>query len=197
MRYDILKAIGLLFIILAHTIRGSWFFELTNFNVPVMVIASGILFDLGTANTEISWWQYFRKRVPRLILPVWCFLVFFFSLEYLILTCEGKPYPFSVLKIFQSFLLIDSPGIEFVWIIRVFVLMAIVSPGLLKLKNRCVGTNYFPIAILGIYTLYEFWLTNLSGAIKHWLEIPTNSELARAKYCYCPKYSSFSHSILQ
>jgi Acyltransferase family len=192
-RCDILKAIGLLFIIVAHTIRGSWFFELTNFNVPVMVIASGMLFAFSSGSVNISWWQYLRKRVPRLILPVWCFLVFFFSLEYLIRAYEGKPYPFSGSAIFQSFLLIDSPGIEFVWIIRVFFLVAIVSPGLLKLKNRCVGTNYFPIAILGVYTLYEFWLTNLSGAIKKWLAISTNSELVSV---ILQTLSEFSREIL-
>ncbi len=158
-----------------------------------MVIASGILFDRGTANTDISWTQYLRKRVPRLILPVWCFLILFFTLEYFIRRYEGRPYPFSGSAMFKSFLLVDSPGIEFIWIIRVFFLVAIVSPGLLKLKNRCAGTSYFPIAILGLYALYEFWLTNLAGAIKTWFAIPTNSELLKDILEVC---SEFSRNII-
>lgn len=180
LRCDILKAIGLLFIILAHTIRDSGFFEFTNFNVPLMVIASGMLFDKTNRDRSISGWQYLRKRIPRLILPVWCFLIFFFILAYGVSLYEGKSYRFSPMAVLQSFAFISSPGIDFVWIIRVFVLVAIVSPLLLKFKQRCAGTLYFPIAILGLYTLYEFWLTNLNGAIEKWLSIPVNSATGRS-----------------
>jgi len=53
-------------------------------------------------------------------------------------------------------------GMGYIWIIRVFLLIAAVSPLLAKLQKR-IGDRYFAIAIAAIYATYEVCL--------HWLDL--------------------------
>lgn len=164
-RFDILKAIGLFCIILAHTIsKENLLFQFRNFDVPLMVIVSGALFYYSCQNKKYSFWNYVKRRIPRLMAPVWCFLVFFFSFTYLKSLLLEQKYPFSSKNVIESFLLLD--GIGYVWIIRVFVAIAILSPLLLKLRHSLSSNKQFLECLSIIYITYEI-LVNLIGNLSH------------------------------
>jgi peptidoglycan/LPS O-acetylase OafA/YrhL len=152
-RFDILKATGLFCIILAHVNPGKLILQLRNFDVPLMVIVSGALFYYSSSNKHYSFWEYLKLRIIRLIAPVWFFLVFFFVSAYVISFLEGENYPFSLKKILGSFLLLD--GIGYVWIVRVFILVAAISIFLLKLQRYLASDSRFLSAIFAFYILYE------------------------------------------
>jgi peptidoglycan/LPS O-acetylase OafA/YrhL len=152
--FDILKIIGLVGIFIAHTVKGQpLLLQLRNFDVPLMILVSGSLFYTTSQNKQYSWVSYLKKRVPRLLAPVWLFLLLFFIKVYLLSVIEGKKYPFSLKEIIDSFFLTD--GIGYVWIIRVFLLIAIVSPLLLKLRQHLGSDRRFLGMIAIIYIGYE------------------------------------------
>jgi fucose 4-O-acetylase-like acetyltransferase len=156
-RFDILKALGIFSIILAHIIPQNIFFDIRNFDVPLMVIVSGSLFYSSSYNKNSTLLTYLYKRIPRLIAPVWLFLSFYFVSIYVAFYLLGKNYPFSLQKdIINSFLLLD--GIGYVWIIRVFILMAVISTLLLNLYKSCRSKNHYFAVLLFIYFFYEILL---------------------------------------
>ncbi|AFZ27651.1 acyltransferase family protein [Cylindrospermum stagnale PCC 7417] len=157
-RFDILKTISILCIILAHVIpEDKILFHLRNFDVPLMVITSGTLFYYSNNNREYSLFLYLQRRIPRLIAPVWFFLSFYFILTYLIFSLLNKNYPFSLQEIINGFILLNgtADGTGYVWIIRVFMIMAIISTSILNLYRACQGKRLFLILLLVSYLCYE------------------------------------------
>ncbi|MEA5532490.1 acyltransferase [Crocosphaera sp. XPORK-15E] len=165
LEFDILKTIGIFCIILAHTLPKTevFIYQLRNFDVPLMVMVSGALFWITSANANYSYIQYLKKRVSRLILPIWCFWVFFFTISILITGVQGVPYPFSLKEIFYSFTLLIG-GVGYVWIIRVFLLIALISPFILTFKKQVKNNWIFLLLISVIYGGYEIlvnWFNSL------------------------------------
>jgi peptidoglycan/LPS O-acetylase OafA/YrhL len=153
-RFDILKSIGLICIIYAHIgSEDNIFFHIRRFDVPLMVIISGALYYYSASKKQISFWSYLQKRLPRLIAPVWLFLSFFFISAYGVFNLLSQPYPFSQAKIFETFIL--SVGIGYVWIIRVFILVAIFSSLLISIYRYCKTEFRFLSFLSVIYIFYE------------------------------------------
>ncbi len=143
---DILRAIGLLMIILAHVSPPDIVFQMRNFDVPLMVLVSGMAFGLSYKRSE-AYLAYLWKRFQRLAFPVWIFLTVYFTFQ---LVFDFLPSPAIVLS---SYLF--SGGIGFVWIIRVFLLVALVAPLLYNYHKATKShTQYF--TVLGIcFICYE------------------------------------------
>lgn len=159
LKFDFLKAVGIISIILAHTIPKdeTFIYQLRNFDVPLMVIVSGALFWQTSADKNYSLLDYLKKRCYRLLLPTWIFLLFFFVAAYFISKLQGVSYPFFPKEIFYSFTLLIG-GIGYVWIIRVFLLMAVIAPFLLSIRRRLAKNSLFFLVILGAYLAYELLL---------------------------------------
>ncbi len=162
-RADVLKAIGLYCIILAHSAPPGFIFQMRDFDVPLMVMVSGALL-CGSSAGEISYREYLIKRIQRLAVPTWTFLVFFFSTALVVFSVSHKAFPFTVKEVLTSFGFIS--GIGYVWIIRVFILVAMVSPFLLRFRNSLVKRDfrYFAV-IIAAYLCYE--ALYLSGLRPH------------------------------
>jgi fucose 4-O-acetylase-like acetyltransferase len=155
LNFDFLKAIGIICIVLAHTLskEQKFLFQLRSFDVPLMVIVSGALFWLTSGQKNYSFWAYLKKRIPRLMIPVWVFLIFFFVISYLISLFNSKAYPFGFKEIFYSFTLLIG-GIGYVWIIRVFLLIAFISPFIVSLRNKFQKLSLFLLTLVAIYCGY-------------------------------------------
>jgi hypothetical protein len=151
-RFDVLKIIGLLCIILAHTHPPAVVWELRAFDVPLMVIVSGCVFALSSRSKPPPIGVYLRRRIVRLVAPTWTFLAGFFLFTYVLFIIRPGEYPFSREQVLGSFALLT--GIGYVWIIRVFLLVAIVAPFLLRLY-RSLGLPRFLVALLCIYVAHE------------------------------------------
>ena len=149
---DILKVIGLCCIILAHTNAPTSVINVRSFDVPLLIVISGVLFARTTGSGEIGFRDYVRKRLLRLLAPTWMFLTFFFSSVLLLVFLIKKPYPFSPNQVLSSYALLT--GIGYVWIVRVFILVALIAPLLLRIKRRLNEYQFLAILAL-IYCFYE------------------------------------------
>jgi Acyltransferase family len=156
-RFDILKAIGLLSIIFAHTEPGDFIDQVRNFDVPLMVLVSGALFAQSYRRKPSSVGSYIQKRFWRLVGPTWCFLTFFFGFSYVVDSLQGKTDFYDWDYIAKTFLLID--GLGYVWIIRVFLIIAIIAPFLMKFRDRLKTDRRYLLALVIIYAMYEIVVT--------------------------------------
>ncbi|UTA47595.1 acyltransferase [Simiduia sp. 21SJ11W-1] len=152
-RIDILRFIGLAMIVLAHVNPPYALSQLRNFDVPLMVLLSGMSFGLSYRPGE-AFASYVYKRIKRLVFPVWIFLTGYFAVLFLI---DSGNSDLTLAKIAGSYLLVD--GIGYMWIIKVFLLVALVSP-LLHRFNEATGSAHVYLLLLvagiGTYELVRY-----------------------------------------
>ena len=141
---DFLRFVGLSMIILAHVHPPEVLFQLRNFDVPLMVLISGMSFGLAYKGESYS--EYVWKRIKRLALPVWIFLSMYFVIFY-------PQNHINYHMIISSYLLIG--GIGYVWIIRVFLMVALLAPFIYIFHNKTKHDSQYLITLLILFVLYE------------------------------------------
>ena len=155
---DYLKVIGLLCIILAHICPDPTILQLRNFDVPLMVLISGYL-AVGSFKRSLkknrSFINFIARRIYRLLIPTWIFLIIFFA--FMSFFPVNGAYPYDINYIISSFLLLD--GISYVWIIRIFLICAFITPVIYYFDK--IENDYLQFLILLIaYILYEIAIFN-------------------------------------
>ncbi len=152
---DLLRTIGLFCLIVAHTYAPVSLRIIRVFDVPLMVFVSSLCYS-----HKLTYSDYLKKRVLRIYKPVGIFLCMFF-----IVTLPVAPYipKFDLTwdKVLGSFMLWDKPSIGYVWIMRVFILTAMVMPPLYMLLKRCrpwqvcllIGGIYGGNQLLALYVI--------------------------------------------
>lgn len=149
-KVDLLRCIGLSFIILAHVSPPKWLFEIRSFDVVLMIFISGISYSYSK---EQPYRQYIIKRAKRSIIPAWIYLIAyfpFFNALKILFSLEG--IHFSLKDYVGSFTLIS--GIGLVWIFRVFFLMAMIGPLLRKMIAK-IGYHRYFLLLIPYYILYD------------------------------------------
>lgn len=149
-KIDILRFIGLAMIVLAHSglAPSELLFQIRNFDVPLMVLVSGMSFALSYKGQPRA--LYVWKRIKRLLFPVWLFLTGYFFVMY----ATGYPMPLpSKNAIVTSYMLLS--GIGYVWVIRVFLLVAITAPSILRFSRRLKSFPRYMTVLGFFYVLYE------------------------------------------
>lgn len=159
-RIDILRFFGLSLLILAHIGAPSIMHELRTFDVPLMVFVSGLAAMSSTGAYKM--WH----RTKRLVLPVWIFLIGFFLVSWVChyLSAGDSQWDWSV--VWSSF--IFYKGIGFVWIIRVFLLVMLVSP-LLRMVNESVRSQWEFLVLVLFGVIVQSVLFRISGVMPNGL----------------------------
>lgn len=151
---DLIRTVGLSLIILAHVCPPIMVLNVRSFDVPLMVFVSG----LTCYGKELSYsWEYLFRRFARLVFPVWIFLTIYFT-PILLLKVLGVDLGLTFRHIWGSYLFLD--GIGFVWIIRVFLLIAMITPLLLRINNAMRNQYVFTFTFsmcLCCYLLITYW----------------------------------------
>ena len=157
---DVLRALGLLFIILAHVHAPFSLHQFRSFDVPMMMFVSGLAIAVHP-QSAIGGWVWLWKRVKRLVFPVWIFLALYFAFLFLVHKVVAFHLP-TVQKMVESFLLLD--GIGYVWVIRVFLILAVLTPFLFifyqKIKKN-EAVLLLAIILWGGYRVYYVIWPNL------------------------------------
>ncbi|WP_096086215.1 acyltransferase family protein [Agaribacterium haliotis] len=147
-RIDLLRFIGLALIILAHVWPPALIFNLRNFDVPLMVLVSAMSFSLAYKQEALG--PYVWKRIKRLLLPVWLFLLCYFLYK-----TQLSAEDFDTSKMLPSFLLLQQGSIGYVWIIRVFLLVALIAPLIYSFNRRISSDRSFFILCAFAFIVYE------------------------------------------
>lgn len=148
---DILRFIATVGIFFAHVPSPDRILQLRSFDVPLMALLMGTSFYLSSANKEINYWDYFKKRLKRLVKPTWEFLTLFFILVFVATKTVGVDF-FSFREIITSYLLLD--GIGYVWVIGVFLGVALLNPLILKVSNHIESNKKYFLLLLATYVFY-------------------------------------------
>jgi len=144
----------MLCIILAHVEPPAVLFQIRNFDVPLMVLVAGSAFSAtAESRNRIGYLDYVARRFIRLVIPTWIFLAIFFTATLIIFMGLNKEYPFPTEKVISSFSLME--GIGYVWVIRVFLLVALIAP-LTELANKSSSMSRFTyLSAIFAYVIYE------------------------------------------
>lgn len=170
LQIDFLRFLGLSLVIVAHIQAPFTFTQIRSFDVPLMVFVSGLT---ASGKYISNYWQYMWKRTKRLIVPVWLFLAFYLTAFYMAQSFV-LPEPYLTGRMIgRSFLLLDE-SIGYVWIIRVFLLIMIVTPPILYLSQRIKSEGIFMIIVLLSLLLnqiaFQFISSMNDGLVKKALE---------------------------
>lgn len=138
---DMLRFVGLSCIILAHVNAPFWLHQLRCFDVPLMLFVSGLT---SSHKSFPRYSDYILKRCKRLLIPTWSFLIIWFGANYCMDLVSDKPL-MHWSYILKSFVM--TGGLSYVWIIRVFLLITILTPLLLKIEKK-VKSDRLLFAIL-------------------------------------------------
>ena len=148
---DLLRFIGLSLIILAHVGPPYALFNLRCFDVPMMLFISGLVYSGRKSDFGFT---FLVQRVLRLIIPVYIFLTAYFLVSAALKYFAGIDFGITMKHVVGSYLLTE--GIGYVWIIRVFLIIAVLTPGLIAF-NRSIQSDVVLIMILiGISLLLTF-----------------------------------------
>lgn len=163
---DAMRFFGVLLIMIAHATPPQWLMQLRNFGTPLLIVASALTYAVIYQAKVLQYFPFIKKRLSRLIIPAWLFLTFFFSVTYVWFKASGGDYPFSVKNIISSYSFYY--GIGFVWIFKVYIILALLTPIALKIRALPISNQVYFSGLFVIYCLYELLLNLLQAAV------PTN-----------------------
>lgn len=146
---DLIRFIGLSLIILAHIQPPNIILNLRTFDVPLMIFVSGMTHYKKSPSFSF---EYISHRFKRLVFPVWIFLTIYF-IPIILLKSVGIDLGLNFRHILGSYLLLD--GIGYVWIIRVFLLIALLTPFLIEIKNSITFIALYS-AFISLYLVLTF-----------------------------------------
>lgn len=152
---DKLRACGLALIMLAHVLPPPLILNLRCFDVPLMVFVSGL--TCYKKDIPISFY-YIWHRFKRLIIPVWVFLFIYFGAIICVQSWGEIDLGITSSYIIASFLF--QGDVPFLWIIRVFLLISILTPYLQLLNKKISSNNLFSILVLTSFGVYSFFAYN-------------------------------------
>ena len=143
---DLLRFIGLAMVILAHVGPPELLHQIRNFDVPLMVLVSGVAFSLSYKSDE-NYRQYLLKRMTRLLMPVWIFLTLYFLMQLIFLPDSHMLSPANLLAAYTL-----TGGMGYVWIIRVFLFVALLAPFIYFLHLKIAShKKYFSLVFLAFF----------------------------------------------
>jgi len=147
-RIDWMRTLGTLLVILAHMEIPSLLSELRTFDVVMLVMISGYSFALSYSRNPKTFRVYLLRRFNKLIIPVWTMITVLFAGSFIACKIVGRIQLYSVYTMIQSYIFGD--GIGYIWIAKVYFMIAVVSYGLYKLVSIIKSDAVF----LGMISVY-------------------------------------------
>lgn len=151
---DLLRGLGMLLVVLAHVGPPAWLAQLRNFDVPLLMLVAGLAH--AQSRSARPYLQQLRARCERLLLPSWLFLIAYFT-AWALLRPETLP-AFEGLR--DSFLM--SGGIGYLWIFKVMLGVALLTPVLVRWARRETSTarwlTGWLAALIGVDALRQLLL---------------------------------------
>src|SRR5689334_21423356 len=150
---DFLRCVGAFVVMAAHVGAPAWFFQLRNFGTPMLVVVSALSAAVVFRHRRLDPWLFLKRRLLKLTLPAWTFLTFFFMVVLAYSAVLGKPFPFSRDDLVDSYAL--RSGIGYVWIFRIYIVIALLTPPLLWARARMPDRRTGMLVLAGAYAVFE------------------------------------------
>lgn len=138
---DSCRVIGTFLVMLAHVAIPTSISDFRSFDVILLVILSGVCFRIKSNYRNYIW-----KRIKKLVFPTWTLLIILFGCTGIACLALNRQQIYSFSQIWKSFLFLQG-SIGYIWIVRVYISIAIIVPCLYRI------TNY--------YNIFSYLLINL------------------------------------
>lgn len=149
-RIDCLRALGTILIILAHVNPPRTLFQIRSFDVILLVMISSMCaYRTKDINSFKDYLLYLTRRVKRLVIPAYIMITISLLVFYPLYTFVlHKPFFWTSRQIAHSYLLLNS-GIGYVWITRVYLIIAAFIPFICK-THSIIKKTYFHFIVIFI-----------------------------------------------
>ncbi len=158
---DILRFLGLTCIMLAHVAPPNGIFQLRTFDVPMMVFISGLSYA-GRSFSDYG--KFVKQRLLRLLFPVYTFVTCFFLIHLILVQLSVVPQ-IPINTIIGTYTLCLNPSIGYLWIIRIFMIVMLITPLLCKISEK-IKSDYLFIALIAALTVGQHLLIGLIQPLK-------------------------------
>lgn len=138
---DFLRFIGTLLVILAHVNPPETINMLRSFDVCLLVLLSGYSYK-----PIKKYGAYCVKRIKRLCVPAWLCATVTFVLCGVVCLITHHEYVYLSRQIIETYLFVDG-GIGLLWVVRIYMLMALIAPGIERLNSR-ITNDYLYLGII-------------------------------------------------
>lgn len=144
-RIDSIRAICSMLVIIAHVSAPEWINNFRSFDVVALVLVSGMSLFYGS---QITYSSMILKRIKKLLLPTVLMMIIVFGGSFFTCYVLKIKQLYSKSQIFRSFLLLNDGSMGYVWIVRVYLVIALLTPLIKKGVQRINSIVAFIICIL-------------------------------------------------
>lgn len=154
MRLDFMRALGTLTIIVPHVLSPNILVQIRAFDVVMLVFVSGMSYAYQAMNGQsLEYYQYIKKRCRKLLLPTMILILVVYCSVNITSVALSKGVYYSVYDLLKSVLLFQD-GIGYVWIIKVYLGLALIAPLVWKYIDR-IDSEVLLLAVCSvIYIVY-------------------------------------------
>ncbi|HEX6703522.1 MAG TPA: acyltransferase [Albitalea sp.] len=149
---DLLRCMGALAVMIAHADPPDWLFQLRNFGTPLLIVVSALSAAVVYRDRPLHPGPFLRRRLYKLTVPPWLFLSVFFGAVMAYAHLRHKPFPFTPHEVLTSYAL--NSGIGYVWIFKVYITIALLTPLMMRFKAHASEATYFG-TLAALYLGYE------------------------------------------
>lgn len=175
---DYMRTIGTLLVMLAHVTPPAFIANLRCFDVVALVFISGMCISVK------KYGSYLIKRFKRLVLPTWITMTVLFILTALVCYVLHKSQIYSALKIVKAYLFLKG-SIGYIWIVRIYLMIAVCSPLIIKVSSLIKNDYAFTALTVGLLLICNFITAiNDSEIIYYFSEAVMYSTVASWGYRY-------------
>lgn len=155
-RVDILRSIASILLILAHVNPPHYIAEIRTFDVVLLAVLSGMSVSYSH---RYNYKTYLIKRFKRLALPTYVCMAVVFGLSAVICLILHREQLYGLNVILPSLFFSDK-GMGYIWIVKVYLIMAVFAYPLLKI-DRLIKNDYLMIGIIGSGILLQALLLKI------------------------------------
>lgn len=147
---QLIRIVAMFLIILDHLLMGvdiplkSLISQVTNSGVLIFLFLSGFLY--GKKITS-NWSQWYVKRIARICVPMWIFMIVDFIVEYALWGNFELKYIFIYMFNLQGILGVNIGG-ESLWFLTLIMLCYLITPLLQWIRNKNLGKVYGIIILM-------------------------------------------------
>lgn len=143
-KVDILRSVASILLILAHVNPPHFIGEVRTFDVVLLAILSGISVSYSHG---YDYKGYLMKRFKRLVLPTYACMAIVFCLSALVCLILHREQLYS-LDVIVASLFFSDKGMGYIWIVKVYLIMAIFAYLLLRI-DRFIKSDYLMLMLIG------------------------------------------------
>jgi len=166
---DLLRGIGIIIMVITHCfsyyLKNKFVFFLwdwSHFVVVTFVFVSGYLFFKKSQQITGGFFNYFKKRIWRLLAPYYIFLIFMLGVIWFF-----EPKNITLSFILQNLTL--TGGIDINWLTILFIYFVFINPLILYLSQKKWAFYLYFLLSLGAAILFLFYYPNPQYKLVMWL----------------------------